>query len=101
MKINDLTMQQLDAKVAQFEYVLPGSSYPAYHNDMKATGLLLEHFKVEIGWSDECYANIYDRELDAIPGYAGDTRIGEGSGPTWVIAVLRAYLNMKLKGDNV
>ena len=101
VKIKDLTNEQLNLAVARIEFTLMPEHYPAYHANMRATGLLLEHLKIELGWSDEWYANIYDRELDAIPCYGGDTRIGEGSGPTWCIAVLRAYLNARLKSDEV
>ena len=101
VKIKDLTNGQLNLAVARIEFPLMPEHYPAYHNDMKATGLLLEDFKIELGWCDEWYANMYDKELDNLPAYSGNTRIGEGAGPTWCIAVLRAYLNAKLKSDEV
>lgn len=104
VKIKDLTNEQLNLAVGRIEYSpLPGSYryYPVYHADMHATGLLLEDLKIELGWCDEWYANLYDKKLDSLPGDHGSTRIGEGEGPTWCIAVLRAYLNAKLKSDEV
>ena len=101
IKIKDLTNEQLDLAVARIEFVLMPEHYPAYHADMRATGLLLEHLKIELGYCDEWYATVYDKELDSLPGYSGNTRIGKGVGPTWCIAVLRAYLNAKLKSDEV
>ena len=101
VKIKDLTNEQLNLAVARIEFPLMPEHYPAYHASMHATGLLLEDFKIELGWCDEWYAGMYDKELDSLPGYSGNSRVGKGEGPTWCIAVLRAYLNAKLKSDEV
>ena len=101
VKIKDLTNEQLNFAVARIEFVLMPGHYPAYHNDMKATGLLLEHLKIELSYCDEWYATVYGKELDSLPGYHGSAQIGKGEGPTWCIAVLRAYLNARLKSDEV
>lgn len=106
MKINiaDLTNEQLDLVIAKIEYPLIPTVYPRYHADMKATGTIMEAFKIELGHCDEpmplgddewealgWYATMYDKKLDATPGYIGSAEIGYGTGPTWPIAVLRAY----------
>lgn len=104
VKIKDLTNEQLDLVVAKIEYPLMPSTYPRYHADMKATGVIMEAFKIELGYCSEpmllgddeweapgWYATMYDKKLDATPGYNGDTELGYGTGPTWTIAVLRAY----------
>ena len=99
VKIKDLTNEQLNLAVARIEFPLMPEHYPAYHADMRATGLLLEDFKFELGWWGEWYADMYVKELASLPGYHGSAQIGKGEGPTWCIAVLRAYLNAKLKSE--
>ena len=101
VKIADLTNEQLDLAVARIEFPLMPEHYPAYHANMRATGLLLEHLKIELSYCDEWYATMHDKALDSLPGYHGSAQIGKGVGPTWCIAVLRAYLNARLKSDEV
>ena len=120
VKIKDLTNEQLNLAVARIEFPLMPEHYPAYHNDMKATGLLLEDFKIELSYHPDpipperlkedddkefgvptWYAVMYTKQFSSSLGRDFYPKVGEGVGPTWCIAVLRAYLNAKLKSTEV
>jgi hypothetical protein len=53
---------------------------------------LLDKYKIEIGYSDGWYANMYNRELDCYPAYQGDTYRAGGDGPTVLIAAMRCLV---------
>ena len=119
VKIKDLTNEQLDLAVARIEFPLMPEHSPAYHNDMKATGLLLEDFKIELSYYPDpipperlkeddkefgiptWYAVMYTKQFSSSLGHDFYPKVGEGAGTTWCIAVLRAYLNAKLESDEV
>ena len=105
VKISELTNEQLDAVIAKIEFPVMPTTYPRYHDDMKATGLIMAAFKIELGYCSEAmpfqpdaewwepgwYATMYDKSLDNKPGFTGSAELGCAVGPTWPIAVLRAY----------